>query len=162
MGMVVAQSPLMQPRLGLWIAIVAASGCVTGTAHQLTLAGNPLREQASACEVACRRQLRPASPASPLPCQDAFTCGEARPSVPPDDGDYARCLDSCPGATVIDGASCPDPPREGVICVKTNKANPGAIAGGTVAVASGVAAVTVIVAVASLPVWLLIILIVIH
>jgi hypothetical protein len=83
-------------------------------------------------------------------------------TVPPPSGDYAECLDRCPGASAIDGASCPDPPVPDEVCVKTYKANPGGIAGGTVAVASGVTVVLLIAALGSLPVWVLIALIVAH
>jgi hypothetical protein len=149
----------MQARLGVLIAVLAAgSGCTTGTAHRLPLAGNPLRAQASACEAACRRQLRSAG----APCRDTIACEEDRPAAPPDESSYARCLDSCPGATAIDGASCQVPPEEGVICVETSRANPGGIAGGTVAVASGVTVVLVIAAIASLPLWVLVIAIAVH
>lgn len=116
---------------------------MTGTAHMLPIAGNPLREEAAACEVSCRRLIRPATAAA-------------------DDSDYARCLDRCPGATAIDGESCPDPPLPGVICEKTYKPNAGGIVGGTVAVASGVTAALLIAAIASLPVWVIVIVIVAH
>jgi hypothetical protein len=118
------------------IAVVfAATGCATGTAHRLPLAGNPLGDQARACESACRRLIRPVS--APTTCGNVFSCDEGRPLAPPDDGDYGRCLDSCPGATAVDGASCPDPPEEGVVCVKTYRANAAGIAAGSVAGASG-------------------------
>jgi hypothetical protein len=120
------------------VVVVSVTGCVTSTAHRLRLDGNPLRQQAEACEARCGRLAEP-------------------------DGDgYARCLDSCPGATAVDGASCPDPPVPDEVCVTSSKANPGGIAGGTVAVASGVTVVLVVVGLASLPVWVLVLLIAAH
>jgi hypothetical protein len=120
----------MRGRPGVWIlaALIAAGGCATSTAHRVALTGNPLREQAIACEATCRTRQ-------------------------PDQGDYARCLDTCPGASAIDDASCPQPPTPDVICVKTYKPNPGGIAGGTIAVITGATAVLAVAALASLPAW---------
>jgi len=147
-------------RLSLVSLIVVATlggGCATGTAHRLPIASNPLRGEASHCEVACRSLIRPARPVA---CSESFSCNEARAPGPPDDSDYARCLDGCPGATAIDGASCPDPPEEGVVCVKTYKANVGGIVGGTAAALGGAVAVAGIALVVSLPAWFLLILVI--
>ncbi len=117
------------------IVLLASQGCVTGTAHMLPVAGNPLRAQAEACELTCQKLLGP-TPKSTL-CQQQRMGGETSCApTPPDRDSYASCLDSCPGARSIDAASCPDPPLPGVICEKTYRANLGGIIGGTVAVAA--------------------------
>jgi hypothetical protein len=100
-------------------------GCVTTTAHQLVLTDNPLRERAIACEQQCEKLRAPVRSA----CEQ--TLGHEGCTVPRgSEAEYAECLDNCPGARAKDGASCPDPPVPGVICVETTRANAGAIAGG--------------------------------
>jgi hypothetical protein len=130
---------------------LAGSGCVTSTAHKLPLAENPLREHAVACEAACHHLLPPAPP--PLaPCHDIFTCDEDRgPRV--DARAYARCIDACPGVRVIDDDACPDPPIDGLVCVSTEKANLGGIAGGVVAGVSALLVVSALLAFAARPSW---------
>lgn len=135
-------------------ASIACGGCVTGTAHRLPLAGNPLREQAMACEADCRSHLKVSS--SHGKYRESLTETESRP--PPDRSAYAVCLDGCPGATAVDGASCPDLPTTDVICEKTYKANPGGIAGGAVAVSAVGALVVVLAAIATLPPLVLLVL----
>jgi hypothetical protein len=99
-------------------------------------------------------------PAEPVSCSESLGCSETQPPPAPDESEYARCLDGCPGATAIDGASCPDPPEEGEVCVKTYKANVGGIAGGTAAVVGGATAVAALALVASLPAWVLLVLLI--
>jgi len=148
----------VQLRLASLIAVITlGTGCATGTAHRLPIASNPLRAQARHCEAACRSLLRPAKPVS---CSESFSCNETPPPTAPDESEYARCLDGCPGATAIDGASCPDPPEEGVVCVKTYKANVGGIVGGTAAVVGGATAVAAIALVVSLPAWVFLVLLI--
>ena len=141
----------------LMVVVTVGGGCATGTAHRLPIASNPLRREASHCEVACRSLIRPATSVA---CSESFSCNEARPPAPPDESEYARCLDGCPGATAIDGASCPDPAEEGVVCVKTYKANVGGIVGGTAAVVGGAVAIAGIALAASLPAWFLLVLLI--
>jgi hypothetical protein len=133
---------------------LAAGGCVTTTAHQLVLTDNPLREQAIACEKKCQALRAP----DRSTCQDEpdhhTGCTVPRGS----DDDYAECLDTCPGSRAKDGASCPDPPVPGVICIETTRANKGAIAGG---VGAG-ATIAVTIALLSSPVVLLTLLILLH
>jgi hypothetical protein len=133
----------MRTELGVGVALlVLASGCVTTTAHRLQLAGNPLAAQAESCELACRARLPPA-PANP--CRKFVGEPEdCRTPVVVDRTEYARCLDGCPGATAIDGASCPDKPQPGVVCAETSKANAGGIAGGVVATVAIVLAIAAI------------------
>jgi hypothetical protein len=95
----------------LTVSLIAA-GCTTTTAHRLVLIDNPLRQQAVACEAKCRAESADGS------------AGTDR---------YAACLDNCPGARAVDGASCPQP-DPGAFCVETTKANAGGIVGGTLAV----------------------------
>ena len=133
------------------IVALAGSGCVTSTAHKLPLAGNPLREYAVACEAACNHLLPPAPP-PPAPCHDIFTCDEDRgPRV--DARAYAQCIDACPGVRVIDDDACPNPPIDGLVCVSTEKANPGGIAGGVVAGVSALLVAGAMIAYAARPSW---------
>jgi len=131
------------------MVLLIGPGCVTGTAHMLPVAGNPLRAEAEACERACHKLLEP--PPKQIMCGSVVEPGTGctlQPSA--DRSGYARCLDGCPGARVLDGSSCPDPPLPGVACEETHKANAGGIIGGTVAVGALVLVVTVIVAFAGL------------
>lgn len=130
------------------VALLMSAGCVTGTAHRLPLAGNPLAQQAVSCEAACRRQLKPVSTQKCV--DDPPLYGDCSPGGEPDRSGYAACLDNCPGAMVTDGASCPDPPIPGLICEKTYKANPGGIAGGVAATAGIGLTIAVIASVAAL------------
>jgi hypothetical protein len=108
---------------------LATGGCFSSTAHQLVLTDNPLREQAIACEQLCRGLRAPAHNV----CER--TPGQEGCTVPVgSQDDYASCLDTCPGSRSKDGASCPDPPVPGLICVETSHANAGGIAGTVVAV----------------------------
>ena len=133
---------------------VGAAGCVTTTAHSLLLTGNPLRDQAIACEQSCQKLRAPVQ----APC-DQMT-GHVGCTVPRagSEQDYASCLDNCPGARATDGSSCPDPPESGVICVETSRANAGAIAGGVGATAG----LVLIIVILSSPFLLLAILIAAH
>jgi hypothetical protein len=133
------------------LALSLGSGCVTTTAHRLVLAGNPLREQAIACEKKCQPLREPVRE----PCEQAFG-GEHCTQSAGSPGDYAACLDNCPGVRVKDDDSCPDPPGPDVICVETTSANAGAIVGGLGATAT----VVVVLALLSSPVvlWTLVIL----
>jgi len=65
-----------------------------------------------------------------------------------DNGDYAECLDNCPGARATDGMSCPHP-DPGAVCVETTKANAGGIVGGVLAGAAIVLLLVVLATVAS-------------
>lgn len=127
-----ASRPFMRFRIAFLVAAVTAQvGCSTVTAHRLPIASNPLRKEASRCEVSCRRFIHPGP--APLSCADSYGCNESR-SAPPDKSEYGRCLNSCPGATAIDGGSCPEVPEEGVVCVKTSRPNVGTIVGVSVAI----------------------------
>lgn len=143
--------PAMTSRRIAILLALAAGGCVTTTAHQLVLIDNPLRDQAIACEQQCAKLRAPAQ----QPCEQIM--GHEGCTVPRggSEADYAECLDNCPGARAKDGASCPDPPVPGVICVETNRANKGAIAGGV----GASAALVLLIVVLSSPVLLLTILI---
>jgi hypothetical protein len=144
----------MHLRIALLVAAITAhAGCSTVTAHRLPIASNPLREEASRCEVSCRRFIRPGS--APLSCADSYGCNQARPARP-DQSEYGRCLDSCPGATAIDGDSCPDVPEEGVVCVKTSKPSVGTIVGVSVAIGYVVVGTIVVGALFGPPAWLLV------
>jgi hypothetical protein len=144
-GSAVAQRETVEKRSVIIVLLVLVAGCATSTAHRLPLAGNPLRFEATACELRCRTRLPaptrvPSDEAGPL-------CDAANQVV--DRGPYAACLDSCPGATAVDGAACA-PPTPGVVCEQTSRANPGAIAGGVVAVVALVVAAILVAAASSL------------
>ncbi len=131
------------------LVLLLGPGCVTGTAHMLPLAGNPLRAQAEACELACHKLLVP--PPKPVACGSEMAPRTSCLEPSPDRSGYARCLDGCPGARALDGSSCPDPPLPGLVCEETSRANAGGIIGGTIAVGAIVLLVGVVVAIASLP-----------
>jgi hypothetical protein len=132
------------------IVALAGAGCVTSTAHKLPLAGNPLRDYAVACEAACHHLLPPAPP--PAPCHDnVFTCDDRGRRV--DARAYAQCIDACPGVRVLDDDACPNPPIDGLVCVSTDKANVGGIAGGVVAVVSALLVAGTLMAFAARPSW---------
>jgi hypothetical protein len=135
--------------VSLGTVLLLSQGCVTGTAHMLPVAGNPLRAQAEACELKCHELLGPPTRTT---CPDAL--GATVHCAPPaEDRDrYAHCIDSCPGARAVDGDSCPEPPLAGVICENTYRANVGGIIGGTVAVVAIVLLVGVIAVIASSPI----------
>jgi len=104
-------------RVAVVVAVVAAAlsqaGCAITTAHRLSLDNNPLRQKAEMCEADCHAEL------------DRW---------PPNRLAYARCLDSCPGATAIDGGSCADQPATSdAFCEETTRPNPSSIAAGTIA-----------------------------
>jgi hypothetical protein len=82
------------------------------------------------------------------PEPEAASCDPSQTSI--DRAPYAACLDSCPGATAIDGASCPEPSTPGVVCEETHKPNAGGIAGGALAVAALILAVALVTATDSL------------
>ena len=119
----------------------------------LPIAGNPLQAQAQACELACHRLLVP----QPVPADCDCPVGPRANCMQAFAGrnDYARCLDTCPGARAVDGSSCPDPPLPGLVCEETSRANAGGIIGGTVAVGAIVLLLVVVVAIASVPVVIL-------
>src|SRR6185369_15626715 len=99
---------------------LSQAGCAITTAHRLSLDGNPLRAKAEMFEADCHAEL------------DRW---------PPNRLAYARCLDSCPGATAIDGGSCANQPATSdAFCEETTRPNPSGIAGGTVAAVVGGAA----------------------
>jgi hypothetical protein len=123
------------------VAVLASLGCVTSTAHRLPIVNNPLRAEAEDCEARCHALLRPVSACGPgtdleAPCDPAARYVDRDP--------YAKCLDSCPGATAIDGASCSDHPSPDDVCEQTHKANAGGIAGGVVAVAAIVGSILLV------------------
>ena len=134
------------------VALLISAGCVTGTAHRLPLAGNPLAQQAASCEATCRLKLEPVSTQKCLSYSGSYNPADDNCSFhpEPDRSAYAACLDNCPGAMVTDGASCPDPPIPGMICEKTYKANPGGIAGGVAATAGIGLTIVVVASVAAL------------
>ena len=129
---------------------LATGGCVT-TTHKLVLTGNPLRDQAIACEKECRWFRMPAA----RRCEQQTFGSESCTQFQSED-EYAQCLDTCPGALAIDGGSCPSPAQSGVICVETARANRAAIGGGVFGVGGTVAGVVIVSAIASCPLWLLI------
>ena len=122
-------------------AFLATASCTITTAHKVALAGNPLRKEAIACEVGCRPYLPAAQPA--VNCRrSADSMWEYCPPVQePDLGPYAACLDHCPGATSIQGDTCPDPPHPDLICATTSRAD-------KAMVALGVGGMVIVVAVA--------------
>jgi hypothetical protein len=133
---------------------LATGGCFTTRAHQLVLSGNPLRDQAIACERECRWLQVPAG----KPCEQTFAGASCRE---PDAKDrYAECLDTCPGAGFKDGGSCPRPAAPGVICVETTQANPGPLAGGVLGVGGVVAGILITSAIVTSPWWLVFIFVV--
>jgi hypothetical protein len=109
---------------------VASLACMTITAHRLPLSGNPLRAEAEACERRCRSLLVETSACGPGTTLETSCDATARYV---DREPYAVCLDSCPGASAVDGTSCPASAGPGVLCEETSKANSGGIAGGVVA-----------------------------
>ena len=121
----------MQKKMIAFAMLALASGaCSTTTAHRLPLSSNPLRAEAEACERRCRSLLVPVSACWPgttleSPCDSTARYVDREP--------YAVCLDSCPGASAVDGTSCPASAGAGVLCEETSKANPGGVAGGVVA-----------------------------
>jgi len=128
------------------VVVVASLGCVTSTAHRLPIASNPLRAEAETCEQRCRSLLVPVSVCGAgmdleTPCDPAARYVDRDP--------YAQCLDSCPGATAVDGASCPRPPAAGVVCEETRKANAGGVAGGAIAAVAIVVSIILVSAVSS-------------
>jgi hypothetical protein len=128
------------------IVVAAAAGCSTTTAHRLPIASNPLRAEAETCERRCRSLLVPARVCGPgmdleTPCDPSARYVDRAP--------YAACLDACPGATAIDGQSCPEAPAPGVVCEETRKANAGGIAGGAIAAVTIVLSIVVISALSS-------------
>jgi hypothetical protein len=132
---------MKRTRVTVLVGLVASMGCATTTAHRVRLDGNPLRAEAEACERRCAGLLVPVrASCDPSPDDLGRAC---QPYDIVDRAPYATCLDSCPGATAIDGASCPDPAADG-FCAETRKANPGAIVGGTVAAATVVTAIAFI------------------
>jgi hypothetical protein len=131
--------------IALGTLLLFSQGCVTGTAHMLPVAGNPLRAQAEACELACHQKLGPPTSTA---CVGAMRASDDCSQTSQDRDSYARCLDSCPGARAIDGNSCPDPPLPGGICEMTSRANVGGMIGGTVAVVAVLALVLLLHAVA--------------
>jgi hypothetical protein len=133
----------------LGIVLLFGAGCVTSTAHMLPVAGNSLPQQAEACELACHSLLVP-PPASPN-CGSMVAPGTSCEPPPPDRSAYARCLDGCPGARAVDGSSCPDPPRTGLVCAETHRRNTVGIIGGAVALGAAVLLV-VLVSILSMPI----------
>jgi hypothetical protein len=128
------------------LVLAAGLGCSTTTAHRLPLASNPLRDEAETCERHCRSLLVPVSVCGPGEAVET-PCDSAARYV--DRDRYAACLDSCPGATAVDGASCPAPPAPGAVCEETRKANAGGIAGGVIAAAAIVISIVLVSAISS-------------
>src|SRR4051794_20907225 len=144
---------LLRSVVSMGLVLLFGAGCVTSTAHMLPVAGNPLQAQAQACELACHRLLVP--PPKPADCERSAGLRTNCIQAYPDRSGYARCLDTCPGARAIDGSSCPDPPLPGVACEETHRANAGGIIGGAVGVGAITLLLVVVVAIASLPVIIL-------